>query len=298
MDQNQNAFKFYLLHEKKYSLHTINAYNRDIDNFASFLTSEHQENDFTKVTYNHIRGWIVSLVNNGVKPISVNRKISALKTFYRFLIKSKQIQYSPLAKHTSLKMGKRIEIPFSQDEVKNVLTHGGFNENFEDVRNKLIIDLFYSTGIRRMELIDLEVGNVDLVGHSIKVLGKRNKERIIPLLPTIVADIVNYLDKRSDLEIINDAKLLFLTNSGNKLNISLVYRLVNKYFSTVTEKVKKSPHILRHSFATHLVNNDADLNAIKELLGHATLASTQVYTHNSLSELKRAHGLAHPRQKK
>lgn len=298
MDKNQLAFKDYLLQEKNYSVHTVNAYEKDLGDFASFVATNFEQEDLNEVNYNQIRSWIVFLMDKGLSSVSVNRKISSLKSFYKFLLKSKQIDVSPLIKHKSLKTGKKVQIPFSEKEVKAVLTEGVFASDFEGKRDKLIIDLFYATGMRRAELIELKLQNVDLYSNTIKVLGKRNKERIIPILPKISIQIRDYLNERSGLEVIQEDGLFFLTKLGKKVNISLVYRLINGYFSGVTEKVKTSPHIIRHSFATHLLNNGADLNSVKDLLGHASLASTQVYTHNSLAELKKVHGASHPRRKK
>jgi len=292
------AFRSYLLKEKNYSIHTINAYYKDLSMFAGFLLEHFEQDDLTQVNYSQIRSWVVFLIDQRLSPVSVNRKISSLKAFYKFLLKAKQIDSSPLLKHKSLKTGNKLQIPFSEKEIKNVLTEGVFASDFEGIRNKLLIDILYATGIRRMELIELKIGDVDLQSSTIKVLGKRNKERIIPLLPEITTQIKIYLEERLDLEVVQNTSLFFLTKSGNKLNISLVFRLVNSYFSSATEKVKKSPHIMRHSFATHLLNNGADINSVKDLLGHASLASTQVYTHNSLSELKKVHGASHPRRKK
>lgn len=298
MDENQQAFKRYLLQEKNYSIHTVSAYEKDLLDFSGFIATNFEQEDLLEINYSQIRSWIVLLMDQGLAPTSVNRKISSLKAFCKFLLKSKQIEVSPLIKHKSLKTGKKVQIPFSEKEIKSVLTEEFFNEDFEGRRDKLIIDLFYATGMRRIELIELKLANVDLYANNVKVLGKRNKERIIPILPEVSNQIRTYLDERSDLEVIQDADLFFLTKAGNKLNISLVYRLVNGYFSSVSEKVKRSPHILRHSFATHLLNNGADINSVKDLLGHATLASTQVYTHNSLSELKKTHAATHPRRRK
>ena len=298
MEKNEIAFKVYLLHEKNYSIHTAAAYEKDLIDFSTFLLANFEQEDLMDVNYSQIRSWIVFLMDKAVSPISVNRKIASLKAYYKFLLKSKQIEVSPLIKHKSLKTGKIVQIPFSEKEVKSVLTDETFKDDFEGIRDKLIIDLLYATGMRRMELIELKLSGIDLYANTVKVLGKRNKERMIPILPEISNQIKVYLVERADLEVIQNQELFFLTKSGNKLNISLVYRLVNSYFSRVSEKVKKSPHIMRHSFATHLLNNGADINSVKDLLGHATLASTQVYTHNSLAELKKVHATAHPRQKK
>jgi integrase/recombinase XerC len=238
------------------------------------------------------------MVDQSLSNNSINRKIASLKAFYRFLLKTKQIDVSPLLKHKSLKTPKKVQIPFSEKELDNVLDILKYENDFEGIRNKLIIDLFYTTGIRRTELIHLKISNIDFSNQTLKVLGKRNKERILPILPIISKQLNIYLTERAYLQQIKDNEYFFLTLKGIKMNDSLVYRLINHYFSNVSEKVKKSPHILRHTFATHLLNNGADLKSVKELLGHSSLASTQVYTHNSLAELKKVYGNAHPRSLK
>ena len=240
----------------------------------------------------------MSLVDDGIANSSINRKIASLKAFYKFLLKTKEIQVSPLLKHKALKTPKKLQIPFSEKELNMVLDHVKYPLGYLGVRDKLIVDMFYSTGIRRAELINLKLSNCNSDFSTLKVLGKRNKERIIPVLPIISHQITLYLSERANLEEIKDFDFFFLTEKGIKLNDSLVYRIINYYFSHVSEKVKKSPHILRHTFATHLLNNGADINSVKELLGHASLASTQVYTHSSLSELKKVYKNAHPRNQK
>ena len=295
MENSKVAFKDYLQLEKNYSPHTVNAYLNDVIVFELFVSNEFNQENLLEVNYNQIRSWIVSLVDSGISNTSVNRKISSLKSFYKFLLKTKQVEYSPLLKHKALKTPKILQIPFSEKELDNVLNQINYPSGFEGVRDKLIIDLFYTTGIRRTELIHLKVGNVNSSNHTLKVLGKRNKERILPVLPIISKQIAIYFSERANLEQIKDNDYFFLTTKGVKMSDSLVYRLINSYFSHVSEKVKKSPHILRHTFATHLLNNGADINSVKELLGHSSLASTQVYTHSSLSELKKVYGNAHPR---
>ena len=298
MATNKDSFRNYLQLEKKYSVHTITAYYNDITSFESFNTIHFDQRNIDQANYNQIRTWIVSLINAGLSNTSVNRKMASLKAFYKFLLKTKQLETSPLLKHKALKVQKILQIPFSEKEVADVLGVMNNTSGFEGIRNKLIIDLFYTSGMRRAELIGLKIVNLDLVGSTIKVLGKRNKERILPILPIIKEQIFLYLEERERLLTIVDYNYLFLTKKGLKLNESFVYRLINSYFSTVSEKVKKSPHILRHTFATHLLNNGADLNSVKELLGHSSLASTQIYTHNSLSELKSVYKEAHPRMRK
>ncbi len=294
---NLKAFQNYLELEKKYSSHTVNAYVNDLVFFQSFLKSNFDTEQLESVNYSMIRSWIVAMVDDGISNNSVNRKISSLKSFYKFLLKTKQIEASPLLKHKSLKTPKKLQIPFSEKELDAVLNLLQYPEGFDGVRDKLIIDLFYTTGIRRTELINLKIQNVSISSGTLKVLGKRNKERVLPILPIISKQINLYLSERSQLEVIKDSDYFFLMLKGVKMNDSFVYRLINYYFSNVSEKVKKSPHILRHTFATHMLNNGADLNSVKELLGHSSLASTQIYTHSSLSELKKVYGEAHPRNK-
>jgi integrase/recombinase XerC len=292
------SFRNYLQHEKKYSLHTITAYVNDVEFFNNFLETDFDNEILQNVNYSIIRSWIVSLVDQGISNNSINRKISSLKSFYKFLLKTKQIEISPLLKHKALKTPKIIQIPFSEKELDSVLNQLVYKDDFEGIRDKLIIDMFYTTGIRRTELINLEIKNIDTYNGTIKVLGKRNKERIIPILPIISEQVKVYSAERIKIENIKDQDYFFLMLKGVKLNDSFVYRLINYYFSNVSEKVKRSPHILRHTFATHMLNNGADLNSVKELLGHSSLASTQVYTHNSLSELKKTYGNFHPRSRK
>ncbi len=298
MENSKLAFSDYLQLEKKYSLHTVNGYGTDLLVFEAFIKREFDQEDLIEVNYSQIRSWIVSLVDSGVSNSSVNRKIASLKCYYKFLLKTKQIEVSPLLKHKALKSQKKIQIPFSEKEVDLVLNQIQYPDGFEGLRDKLIIDLFYTTGIRRTELIHLTLSNVNVSNSTIKVIGKRNKERIIPLLQIVVEQISTYLSERANIELIKDGAFLFLTKNGIKLNDSFVYRIINHYFSNVSEKVKKSPHILRHTFATHLLNNGADINSVKELLGHSSLASTQVYTHSSLAELKKVYEKAHPRSNK
>lgn len=292
------SFADYLLLEKNYSSLTVKAYDNDLSTFSDFINKEYQTHSINQVNYSQIRTWIVSLVESGISNRSINRKISALNTYYKFLLKIKEIEVSPLAKHKALKTSKKIQIPFSEQEVVNVLDDFNFENDFEGIRNKLIIELFYSTGIRRIELIELKLSNFNLDNKTLKVLGKRNKERIIPILNSVIKLLHIYIKERNSLEVIEDKAYLFLTKKGFKLYETLVYRIINDYFSLASSKVKKSPHILRHSFATHLLNQGADLNSVKELLGHSSLAATQVYTHNSIAELKKVHVNAHPRSKK
>ncbi|WP_295983579.1 tyrosine-type recombinase/integrase [uncultured Algibacter sp.] len=292
------SYTDYLLLEKNYSVLTVKAYQNDLEDFLEFIKHEYESNSINKVNYSQIRSWIVSLVENGIANRSINRKVSALNTYFKFLLKTGDINSNPLSKHRALKTSKKIQIPFSEAEIKTVLDDLNFADDFDSVRDKFIIELFYSTGIRRIELVQLKLTSIDLNTKTLKVLGKRNKERIVPLLKSVVLTAVKYLELRKELERISDADILFLTKKGYKIYETLVYRTINGYFSLASSKVKRSPHILRHSFATHLLNQGADLNAVKELLGHSSLAATQVYTHNSIAELKKVHINAHPRSKK
>lgn len=291
------SFTDYLLLEKNYSALTVKAYKNDLEVFLEFIKLEYQTDSINQVNYAQIRTWIVALVESGLSNRSINRKVSALNTYYKFLLKTSTIQVNPLIKHKALKTSKKIQIPFSEAEVSTVLDDFNFENTFEGIRNKLIIELFYSTGIRRIELVELKLLSFNLGNKTLKVLGKRNKERIIPLLESVIGTLNLYLKERSKLASIIDSDYLFLTQKGVKIYETLVYRIINDYFSNASTKVKKSPHILRHSFATHLLNQGADLNAVKELLGHSSLAATQVYTHNSIAELKKVHVNSHPRSK-
>lgn len=296
--RNQQKFQEYLLKEKNYSTHTVQAYVQDLAFFKEFLDKNHDGIALEDVSYSLIRSWIVEKVESGLSNVSVNRKMASLKAFYKFLLKTKQISLNPLAHHKALKTPKKIQVPFSEKELDAVMQQLEFREGFDGIRDKLIIDLFYTTGIRRAELIALKMQNVDLSAKTLKVVGKRNKERILPILEVVAMQFDLYKSARKELPKIQDSEFLFLLSNGNKINETFVYRLINSYFSNVSEKVKKSPHMLRHTFATHMLNNGADLNSIKELLGHSSLASTQVYTHSSLSELKNVYQNAHPRNQK
>ncbi|SFD12079.1 tyrosine-type recombinase/integrase [Flavobacterium phragmitis] len=295
MKTNKEAFEDYLLLEKKYSVHTVQAYLNDVVSFESFVSESFEQENIDIVSYSQVRSWIVFLVDQGISNVSINRKMASLKAFYKFLLKSRQIEINPMLKHKALKVPKVVQVPFSEKELKDLLSEIDLPVGFEEVRDKLIVEMFYVTGMRRAELIHLMIKNVDLSAGVIKVLGKRNKERIIPVLPVILNQIRVYIKERDGLDNVVDFDYFFISKKGLKLSESFVYRLINSYFSRVSEKVKKSPHVLRHTFATHLLNNGADLNSVKELLGHSSLASTQVYTHNSLAELKKVYKGAHPR---
>ena len=291
-------FTDYLSLEKNYSPHTVTAYVKDLETFSAFASENYSYSSLKDIHYSIIRSWIVTLVESGISNRTINRKISSLKTYYKFLLKTQQIKENPLVKHKSLKVASKLQVPFSEKEINKVITMLSEEEGFEGLRNKLIVELFYATGMRRTELVQLKMTDVSLSQKTIKVLGKRNKERIIPLIPSILQTLKQYIEVRSNLEIVKDNAHLLLSKNGVKIYETLVYRIINSYFSKASEKIKKSPHILRHSFATHLLNEGADLNAVKELLGHASLASTQVYTHNSIVQLKNVYQKAHPRNSK
>ena len=298
MSSNELApFFDYLQSEKNNSPHTITAYKNDLLSFAGFIEVQYDQQDLNEINYSQVRQWVVKLVDDGMSNSSINRKISSLKAFYRFLQKTQQVKVHPLAKHKSLKTSKKLQVPFSQSEMVEALEDIP-REGFEAVRDKLMVELFYSTGIRRSELINIKLQEVDLGNRTLKVTGKGNKQRYVPLLPSVVETTEIYLAERKGVDKGLSEDYLFLTSRGVKVYDSLVYRTINNYFRGISGKEKKSPHILRHSFATHLLNQGAHLNAVKELLGHSSLAATQVYTHNSMAELNRVYKNAHPRNRK
>ena len=292
------SFLNYLSLEKNYSKHTLIAYHKDLLGFREFALSEFDFSEVNNVSYAIIRSWIVKLVGDGVSNRTINRKISSLRTYYKFLLKIGDIEVSPLVKHKVLKTAKKLQVPFSEKEIEDVLEILKGEDSFIGLRNKLIVELFYSTGMRRGELVNLKLNDISDSQKTIKVLGKRNKERLIPLLPSALITIASYLGYRKDLSSVKDVDFLLLTEKGTKIYETLVYRVINNYFSKASEKVKKSPHILRHSFATHLLNEGADIKSVKELLGHSSLASTQIYANNSISKLKQVYKNTHPRNSK
>ncbi|NCP21264.1 MAG: tyrosine-type recombinase/integrase [Zetaproteobacteria bacterium] len=290
------SFVNYIALEKNQSPLTVKAYRNDLENFAAFCLTNFELQNIEQVSYSEIRSWIVDLVTKKNSNSSINRKISSLQSYYKFLLKTKTISVNPLLKHKPLKKEKKLQVPFSEKEMNEVIDSLKDLDDFISVRNKLMIEMFYGTGMRRIELINLKLKDVDLENKTIKVLGKRNKERYIPLLDFVIKSINSYTLKRTEIK--TESENLFITDKGKKTCETLVYRVINTYFSGVSSKVKKSPHIIRHSFATHLLNEGADLNAIKELLGHASLASTQVYTSSSLNKIKEVYNQAHPRSAK
>ena len=289
------SFLDYLLLEKKYAQLTITAYQNDIESCDTFL-KENFDVSIDESHYKDIRQWIIELVNQGISNRSINRKVSSLNTYFKFLLKTETIKVNPLKKHKPLKVEKKVQVPFSINEVQSVLKNLSEVDDFESSRDLLMVELFYSTGIRRSELIGLNIKDISISEKRIKVLGKRNKERFIPLLESTINTLKIYLEFRKDINQ-NNLDYLFLTKSGSKIYESLVYRTINNYFRQVSSKTKCSPHVLRHSFATHLLNEGAHLNAVKELLGHSSLAATEIYTHSSMAKLKNVYKNSHPRHK-
>tara|TARA_B100000809_G_scaffold139323_1_gene136941 strand:- start:238 stop:1101 length:864 start_codon:yes stop_codon:yes gene_type:complete len=285
---HKEKFLHYLKHEKRYSVHTLLSYSTDLKQFTNFLSSEFSVKSIRKVNFQLVRSWIAKLLNENISARSVNRKITTLKTYFRFLIREDIINQSPMQKIISPKTSKRLPVFVEQVKMEQLLNEIDFGVGFLAQRDRLILELFYFTGIRLSELINLKNKDINYSDSTILVLGKRKKERLIPL----TSDILSKIKK---LNASNKSKYLFTTDKGKQISTKQVYRLVNKYLSMVTTLGKKSPHILRHTFATHMLNNGADINAIKELLGHANLSATQIYTHNTIEKLKTVYKQAHPR---
>jgi len=285
----------YLKFEKRYSSHTIRAYTDDLHQFESFVQSDSnvQTQALIKINHRLVRKWIIFLYNNNISPRSINRKISSLKKFYKFLIQNQVIESNPFDKVILPKVSKKLPEFIKQDEISNLFDQIDFPENFIGLRDKLILELLYGTGIRLSELINLQEHDINISDSTIRVLGKRNKERIIPFPKYLTNNIFEYV-KYKNLENLNN-DFLIVTPKGEKAYPKLIYRVVTSYLSLVTTNEHKNPHSLRHSYATHLLNNGADLNAIKELLGHANLSATQVYTHNTFKKLNNIYKRAHPR---
>ena len=287
----------YLKIEKNYSVNTLTAYKKDLIEFQVFINENFDKCVIKNVDYKIIRSWIVLLVNKNLSNRSINRKVSSLKSFYKFLVKTETINSSPLIAHSPLKQSKKIQVPFSKDEIGALLDSDFFKSDYKGVLQKTIISFFYFTGVRRIELINLKTSDINMNSYTIRIMGKRNKERIIPMLPKLKESISEYLKIKSQEfnNVISDN--LFISKSGIQLSEKYVYRTVNEYFKLVSPKVKKAPHVLRHSFATHLINEGADINSVKELLGHSSLSATQVYSHTSMERIKEVFKDTHPRAK-
>ena len=287
----------YLQIEKNYSVNTLSAYKKDLLEFQKFINENYDKCVIENVDYKTIRSWIVLLVNKKLSNRSINRKVSSLKSFYKFLVKTDTISSSPLIAHSPLKQSKKIQVPFSIDEIGALLDSNFFQNDYRGVLQKTIISFFYFTGVRRIELINLKTSDINMNSSTIRIMGKRNKERIIPMLPKLKESINEYLKIKSQEFNYKISEYLFISKSGIRLSEKYVYRTVNEYFKLVSPKVKKAPHVLRHSFATHLINEGADINSVKELLGHSSLSATQVYTHTSMERIKEVFKNSHPRAK-
>jgi len=287
---SQDKFIQYISSEKRFSEHTIKSYSSDVSQFQHFLSSEFDiTNKVEEISFQLIRSWIAFLLESGINPRSVNRKISTLKTYFKFLLREGMLQENPMLKVISPKSKKRLPVFIEEDQIEDLLNKVEFEGGFVGERNKLIIEMFYVTGIRLSELINITIKSIDFENNLVKVFGKRNKERLIPLSENMVKELTDFI-KKHYLD-----HFLFTNLDGNKLYAKLVYRVVKKYIGKISSVNKRSPHILRHTFATHMLNNGADINAIKELLGHANLSATQVYTHNTIQKLKSVYKQAHPR---
>lgn len=289
------SFLKYLKVEKGYSANTVRSYGDDVRQFYSFCGLNFEKDHPSSITHRQVRFWLSSLISTGYAPRSANRKLSSLRTFYRYLLREGIVQSNPISRIIPPKSGKRLPSFVGENEMNNLLDSESFNDDFCGARDKLIVELLYFTGMRLSELVGLTYESINESAKSIKVLGKGNKERIIPLHPELIQSINHYLGYRSAIVLNNFEKSLFLTEKGKPIYPKLVYRIVNSNLTLVTTLEKKSPHVLRHTFATHLLNHGAELNAIKELLGHANLSATQIYTHSSLEKLKKVYKLAHPR---
>jgi len=289
----KQRFLAYLQYEKRYSSHTITAYRIDLDQFFEYLNQQYSIADIPEVTHPMIRSWLVNRMEHGIGTRSVNRKLTTLKSFYKYLLREGIVEINPMKKITSPKISKRLPVFVEKDKMELLLDHVVFGEGYPAVRDKLILEMFYSTGMRLSELVSLKETDIDFHQHTLKVLGKRNKERLIPFSNKFDVMLIVYLTAKK--KSFGEDNNLFLTDRGKPVYPRMVYRIVTRYLGEVTTLEKKSPHVLRHTFATHLLNNGAELNAVKELLGHANLAATQVYTHNTIDKLKRIYKQAHPK---
>ena len=290
-------FLDYLQLEKNYSSNTLSAYKRDLIQYNKFIIENKGNLEIENADYKIIRSWIVSMVNSNISNRSINRKVSSLKSFYKFLIKTDTIKSSPLKAHSPLKQSKKIQVPFSQEEINSLLDSDFFTNDYKGVLQKSIIAFFYFTGVRRIELINIKESDISLESSTIKVMGKRSKERIIPILPKLKKSLKYYREIKSKYNGNTSPEYLFISKNGKQLSEKFVYRTVNEYFKLVSPKIKKAPHVLRHSFATHLINEGADINSVKELLGHSSLSATQVYSHTSMERIKEVFKNSHPRAK-
>lgn len=287
-------FLQYIQYVKHYSPHTVLSYRRDLEQFFQHCSAD-SETDESTLDHHLIRSWIVHLMESGNTARTTNRKLSAVKTYFRYLLREGVVATNPVARVLAPKSVKRLPVFLNEKQMDTLLEECSFGEDFEGLRNRTIIETFYQTGTRRAEIIQLKISDINFSQSQMKVLGKRNKERIIPLSREFCDTLAVYVQAR-EVEFPDTTEdWLFLTRSGRCLYPRLVQRIVTQFLSLVTTEDKKSPHVLRHSFATHLLNQGADLNAIKELLGHSNLSATEVYTHNTFEKLKSVYNQAHPR---
>jgi integrase/recombinase XerC len=291
---HQEGFLRYIELEKRYSPHTVTAYKQDLSDFFAYIDKSYGSLGPADIQHGMIRSWMVELMESNMVARSINRKLTTLRSFYKYMLRQGLVMNNPMLRVQPPKNAKKLPVFVEADKMQKLFDEIPFGSGFEGVRDRLIMELFYATGMRLSELIGLKLEEVDCSSRILKVLGKRNKERLIPFPAILVEQIEQYLNLRSRLELV-DADLLLLTLSGKKMYPKMVYNIVVHYLSLVTTLDKKSPHVLRHTFATHMLNNGADINAIKELLGHANLSATQVYTHNTIEKLKNIHKQAHPK---
>ena len=290
-----DSFLRYLAYEKRYSPHTLSSYQNDLTQFQNFLQEQLQITDPVTASHLHIRSWIISLVEEKLQPKSINRKIATLRSFYKFLLRRESITQDPTLRIKALKTPKALPHFVQEKELVQLLDQFPFGNDFQGKRDRLVLELLYATGIRLAELLGLREENVNLHASTIKVLGKRNKERVIPISASMAGVLTSYIQEKKTLLGPNGPSHLIVTDKGEQAYPMFIYRLVKKYLGTFTSSDKQSPHVLRHTFATHLLNKGADLNAVKDLLGHTSLAATQVYTHNSLEKLRKVFEQAHPK---
>jgi integrase/recombinase XerC len=289
-----SSFLSFLQFEKRFSQHTLIAYKTDLEQFTDFSGNQFQVNDLEEVQSVQVRTWLANLRDEGISPRSINRKISSLKSFYKYMMRQGAVPSSPLTTLSGPKSGKKLPSWVDAGQMDALLDRSFYPEDWDGLTAHLAIMVLYETGLRRSELVGLKQTQVDFHNKSIRVLGKGHKERILPVRPVLLAAIKNYMQEKQEANH-DGAGVLLVRKDGKPVTAPWVYTTVKRYLSLVTTQDKKSPHVLRHSFATHLTNAGADLNAVKELLGHSSLAATQVYTHNSIEKLKKVHGQAHPK---
>lgn len=288
------SFLDYIKFEKRYSKHTIISYETDLVSFFDYIITQYGDIPLNQLSHIYVRSWLASLKDEGLAAKSINRKISSLKSFFKFQLKTGGIMQTPMAKIVSPKNEKRLPSFVADKDIKTLFEHVEFPDTWQGKTERLLMLLFYNTGMRLSEVINLKDSQVNASNHTLKILGKGNKERVVPISPEILSEIKIYQNERNDLAV-EKTDLLLITEKGKNLSPRSVYSSVKKYLSLVTTIEKRSPHVLRHTFATHLTNNGADLNAVKELLGHSSLAATQVYTHNTIEKLKNIYKKAHPK---